>query len=517
MEEQEFSVSPVPFDSSDDDFNVEIVDLDADTATHAEWRALPLATRFVNWQASLTKKQIRKRGVTGMVLLIFFALLLMMQHTLLAFASSIVPSPPRFAEKLPVPLVVKPSLVIWPQRDGFACVDNDVWSPDNTQIAVVGYEQGCDQSKPIYEPTQIALYDAHSGLLLKKIQLGDVILRAFHRQFPASTGKLYIFHGDLLWSPRDPHQMALFFSLLLSTQASYPNSTLTEGVVLVNTVGHAPYVLLSRPPLATANSYPIYTEWDIQYGDVVNRTIYNYQNDAITPFVPALPAADSYSWGADGRLLPERLYGHETPSAPLIGPPGNADGGASFSMWRSGSVGLLAHSSYGLPYNQGAYLFISASAAWSPDGRYLIDTFETGGRLLVAGQRRLDKNMLATLHVDQLPLLPVHDAALQAVLKQLSPDVSTYMDQAAVSWSPNGRLLAVSHIIGQDEQPTSIYQCDTGYKIATLVWPDPYPSPGLSQSYVFSNPLNWSSDGSRFLSQNLAATAVIVWQLHMPR
>src|SRR5262249_48369503 len=144
--------------------------------------------------------------------------------------------------------------------------------------------------------------------------------------------------------------------------------------------------------------------------------------------IKLLPPAVAYHWGGNGALLPDTLLAHATgPAAsPLLpGPVGNPDGNTSFTIWQPGVARLMSLVDSSSVYPM--YTWSTDFAAWSPDGRYLIDSIGVSGLLQPPGQLFPSRKALVNAGMEQAPLLPIHDAALLVVVKRAT----------AIAWSPN--------------------------------------------------------------------------------
>ncbi len=142
-----------------DDSEVEIVDLDLQGETWSS-ASLLLASRFLIWQRTLNRRRVRLVTASGILFLVVLVLLLNM-HISIPISFSISPHNNNTAKYVTqAPLVnIKPSMVGFPRKDGFACVNNVAWSPDSKYIAFVGYQKDCAQGNQMYERGLVAVYD----------------------------------------------------------------------------------------------------------------------------------------------------------------------------------------------------------------------------------------------------------------------------------------------------------------------------------------------------------------------
>ncbi len=375
-----------------------------------------------------------------------------------------------------------------PRRDGIACLADAAWSPDSHFIAVLGY-QGCPQDS--YVPGLVDLYDAHSSQLLRQLHPDDAIVRGLSASLsplvrqavqkilpdsPVGGGLPVIDYEHVTWSP-DGQRLAFTFGIA----AQQPS---VHGVVLMDKDGGSVQVLLQQQPA----SGPLHTEWDLSRAlSIVFST--STSALALQPFPPAL----AYHWGANGTLVPEMpLSTLSLPAVPSSQPGsiGNPDGDASFTIWQPGSAHVISLEDTSRVSTM--YTWNTDFAAWSPDGRYLIDGIGLTGLLQPPGQLFPSHKALVALGLNQAPLLPIHDGALLMVVERAT----------ALAWSPDGRILAAytaGNII-------NLYDCVNGHKLASLLVQTKYPAPA-AQAII----MRWSSDGSHLLLSSVAWGLMSIW------
>jgi hypothetical protein len=483
-------------DQMPDDSSVEITDLELPAAASPKL-LLTIARHLLRWQHSLTHKQVR----LAMGVAIFLLISLVLFFNIEPIAQSLLNSPNRMNSSFvrqPMPVNIKPSLMLLPQRDGFACLEDTAWSLDSRYLAFIGYQKQCSLSNNLYEPGLISVYDAHVGKMIDHFQPDHTILMALHSQFPRLQGNPVIYYSHILWSPNSQSG----HSLILTFSASYLTSSAqvtVNGVLLANMHGTDRLVWLQLQN----DNFP-YVEWDLQSGQLVDTS-------GLAPVSTSLTGNTStvltYRWAADGSLIPqiEQIYGVQIGKTPF-GPVGNPDGDAAFTTWQSGQVGLTNKVGTGPLHIPGVYTWNSSFAALSPGGRYLVEAVYVEGRLQLPGQPAPSVQTLKDFHLEQTPVLEVHDTGFQHVLKTLASAPDNLSDQA-ISWHPDGHLLATydSGTVDLD-----LFNCVTGYQVASLQVP-------TSSTTALSGHLNWlhwSPDGRQVLLFDPQLGSVLLW--HVP-
>jgi hypothetical protein len=168
----------------------------------------------------------------------------------------------------------------------------------------------------------------------------------------------------------------------------------------------------------------------------------------------------------------------------------------------------------------GAYVLSSSFAVWSPDGRYLIPSAGIQARLPSADAPAPLPATLAALGLNNTPLLPVRDRALQLALDRLAalaPD-QRGTSPMLVAWSPEGRLLAVQLVPAEpndvphiSHHALFIYDCTTGKALVALT-PDDSNTPTEGPTFV-----RWSPNGARLmLFDNQMGTLTIFGRSKIP-
>ena len=480
-----------------DDSEVEIVDLDLPGETWSS-TSLLLASRFLVWQRTLNRRRVRLVTTSGILFLVALVLLLNM-HISIPISFLISPhnnNTAQYVAQAP-PVNIKPSMVGFPRKDGFACVNNVAWSPDSKYIAFVGYQKDCAQGNQMYERGLVAVYDALSGKQVRQLSPDDAILQAFHKQLPAAHDALVINYASILWSP-DGKNLALTFSLgfpLLTGPGKF------FGVMLIPDGSGNAQVLFH---FQKDSSLPV--EWDLKQHEAIN----NSPISSLQPFVSAGTAISpifTYRWGTNGALIPTlfRRYRLIILRSQLdesqFGSVGDPDGGRSFTIWQPGMSTLNTQNGGVSTDVPGIYTWNTLFVAWSPDGRYLLDGFFLEGRLQLLDQPLPSRQTLVDLHLQQLPVLKVRDMALQHLLLTLSASSSNIL----VSWHPDGFVLAAyNYQIGD----LDLFSCMTGYEIASLLLPSPFANFVLGGTTI----MRWSPDGSRLLLFDPQLGMTLIWQ-----
>jgi len=477
-----------------EDSEVEITDLDL-PADDGIIRSSLFAGHFLTWQRSLNRRRVRLAMSLGML---FLAALVILLNVHISIPSPVVPHNNSAAQyvAMPLPINIEPSMVILPQKDGFACVNDAAWSPDSKYIAFLGYLKDCASSG--YEAGLITVHDALSGNLVEQLSPDNAILHAFSRQFPAAHKAPVIYNGSILWSP-DGKDLALTFSLgfPFSMEAGF------NGVILIPN-GSANVRVLLR--FSQNISLPV--EWDLQQPQAPGSPSIS----SMSPYIAAgtaLSPAFAYGWGTNGALVPLRVHGHHIiiPRSRLgdsqLGRIGNPDGDRSFTIWQPGTSTLTTQAQYGITVVPAVYTWSTNFVVWSPDGRYLVDSFFLQGRLQLPGQPFSDPRTLSNLHMDQLPVLTVRDMALQHLLTTLNPAGLNVM----IAWHPEGFILAAYNSQTAD---VDLFDCVTGYEIASLRLPSPFATPTLAGTPL----MRWSPDGSRLFLFDPQLGMAMLWKVN---
>jgi len=348
-------------------------------------------------------------------------------------------------------------------QDGMACLVDAAWSPDAHFIAVLGYRQVCGQT--LGAPAVLNLYELHASPVLKRQLILDSALLG--RRFPLPSPSGHIGQGEalaamiaythVLWSP-DGHRLACTFFI----QAAPP----THGVVLMNSDGAVPQVLLTQQVLSS----PFSEEWQLS----PPRT-----HAFPRPRSLSVPAALAYHWGANGALTPDsRLADQTLPASSSVGPVGNPDGGPSFSIWQPGVLSTMWGGTSSPRGSRLSTTWKTSFAAWSPDGRSLVEGIDLSALLKPQEQVEASQRAGCLSHHALLP--PVREEVF----------LQGFFLEAALAWSPSGQAL-VAYTPGKG---IALYRCSDGYQLASFLLSAPD-----AASPAGSIALRWSNDGAHLL------------------
>ncbi len=479
---------PNPQESDGDDAQIEVSDLDPPRQSEV---LMPLwARRFVErWQSPGSRKPLRRVSNVGMALIIllliallsgnqFFSLLANQLRTGFGLFQQLRP-----AQSSPALLSLTSQQDRARGQDGIACLLDAQWSPRGDAIAVLGYENTCPTNHDA--PGVLNVYNARTGKLTAQWRLDDTILNiigaptiagqrlathgvlatsSFHTTSTASanTGNkslLPFSYGHVMWSP-DEQRFALSFVVYMQQQPF-------SGILIMNVNGRFSHLIFQSPGMN--QQMPI--EWNIATGQALGFT--------------SIPSAIAYHWQSNGSLVPSVPPSNRSQQpVPLAGPVGDPDGSALFTIWQPGITAFTSIAGY--------YAWSTSFSAWSPDGRYLIDSINLQGFYKPPASIVPNIQALAKLKVGHNRLLSPRKVALYELLEGFP----------LVSWRPDGRVLATYFSRGQ----IIFYNTRTGQALQTLKLP-----PGqhlLSGSLAL---LRWSPDGSHLLLSSPSYGLLNIW------
>lgn len=411
------------------------------------------------------------------------------------FRSTLFVQPPAHGSQRPN---IASRLVIVPASQNLRSPMDIAWTLQGDRIAVLGKLATSTSSGSSPTDSQVNIYDALSGKLMSQFKPGIPVITALNATpsfssvlVPGSTVNLLFRH--VLWSP-DGRRLALTFSG--NVQSDTPPSEVSfTGVLLCNAAGGQARVL-QRMVNSRVSAFAI---WDLDSGLVASSV------------VPS--SALSFRWDNEGALHSgSPLNASSLPPSVPQSPVGWPDGTSPFAIWQPAEVSLQVHDPYdpNRVVHPGIYVWTGEFAAWSPDGRYLLDLKFVTARFQPSNRPTPTKQVITSFGFAQAPLLPIRDAGLQALLDSLPVDATTD-SYAEVSWRPDGRFLAAQQIIGDaggapSQSAVAILDCATGQQVAKL-----FPSGQSALPDPASSILRWSLDGSRLLAYDHDLRTITIW------
>ncbi len=481
-------LDPTAQEPVNEDAQVELSDLDLPLSQRVPVPAW--ASRFMQrWQAPHTRQRLRKVSNASLALVIllviallsgnnFFSLLVnqvragfgLLQHT----------APRSNRSSL---LSVSTPLTPVHGQDGIACLLDSQWSPRGDAIAVLGYEYNCPNNHDV--PGILNVYNARTGKLTAQWQPDDTILTIMNAPTKGSHGTITLSvqatssfqtgnsgsanigntrllpfsYIHIMWSP-DEQQLALSFIVYMQQLPFF-------GILVMNVNGYYAHIIFQPPNLNQQT--PI--EWDLATGQALG-------------FTP-VPPATSYHWKADGSLVPDNpLSSLAQQPMSLLGPVGNPDGNAAFTIWQPGFTTFTTIAGY--------YGWSTTFSAWSPDGRYLIDDINLQGFYKPPASIIPDVQALSKLKLRHNRLLSPRNVAVFELLR----------DSPLISWRPDGRVLATYFARGM----VVFYDSLTGQSLQTILL--------LSNQHLLAGSLallRWSPDGSHLLLSNPSNGLINIW------
>ena len=377
----------------------------------------------------------------------------------------------------PAALVTGP--VVAP-RDGLSCLREVAWAPDARRLAALGVANTCPVSR--YEPAVVNVYDVAADRLVSRWRPDAAIFAALRLPRPAAgqVGPV-LYQHVLLWS-RDGRTLALTFFAEISIE---PRILSYDGVALLDVATGRERVLLNRE--GGRGFGQIVLEWDVAAGA---PAVLPYDLPPAGPLFN-LAAAPAYTWGGDGRLVPDAAAAGDARSA--TAPIGNPNGDAVVTQWQPGIVSLVTPAASGTGRPVGVSTWSATFAAWSPDGRYLIDGVTTGGRLELAGRPTPSAATLDALQISRFPVLAPRDVAMTRALEALG--AATEAGQTLwLAWRPDGRVLAAS----PDGDDVTFYETASGRVLGRV---RTAAADGL-EGGLPGGAMRWSPDGNWLVVRN---------------
>jgi hypothetical protein len=389
------------------------------------------------------------------------------------------------------------------------------WSPDGQTLAILGSFIAPDSAGE--SSSLVDTYDVATGRLIQALSPGAILLTAA-MQNPdtlrpvllatecasgAATTTYTLQFSQIFWSAHYG-RIALPFYLTPVEGSASPQSY--GGLLDMFEDGSYAWAML-QPVSQSVFSPNISLRWDL--------------TARVMTAIPTPTPALGYHWSADDTLVIDTPLSAQAPSSTTALGPVSDPSGAQLSIWQSGKVDYVTrpiNSNNQQLISPGAYLYQAGGfgpglAAWSPDGRYIVDPVATfTGRFEPPDIPAPSAQGLTDLGVAQAPLLPVRDAALQQALAALpnqSPD--TYPEML-LAWRPDGRVLAAQLAttygspISPEQHVVTLYDCATGRQLATLTPAAPSATPQKDPSY-----LSWSPDGTRLLAFDGVSGVGTLW------
>src|SRR5689334_1139238 len=229
-------------------------------------------------------------------------------------------------------------------RDGLNCLREVAWAPDARRLAALGVAGGCPVSR--YEPAVVNIYDVAAGRLISRWQPDAAIFAVLGLPAPAAgqVGPV-LYQHVLLWS-RDGRTLALTFFADISVE---PRILSYDGVALLDVATGRERVLLDRE--GGRGFGQIVLEWDLAAGA---PAVLPYELPPAGPLFN-LAAAPAYTWGGDGRLVPDATTAGD--AHPATAPIGNPNGDAVVTLWQPGIVSLIMPAARGTGRPVGIYIW----------------------------------------------------------------------------------------------------------------------------------------------------------------
>jgi hypothetical protein len=365
-------------------------------------------------------------------------------------------------------------------RDGLNCLREVAWAPDARRLAALGVANACPVSR--YEPALVNIYDVAADRLISRWRPDAAIFAALGLPVPAA-GQIgpVLYQHVLLWS-RDGRTLALTFFAEISVE---PRILSYDGVALLDVATGRERVLLDRE--GGRGFGQIVLEWDLAVGA---PAVLPYELPPAGPLFN-LAAAPAYTWGGDGRLVPDATTVGD--AHPATAPVGNPNGDAVVTPWQPGIVSLIMPAASGTGRPLGIYTWSATFAAWSPDGRYLIDGVTTGGRLELAGRPTPSAATLDMLQIGRFPMLAPRDVGMVWALDALG-GASEAGQALWLAWRPDGRVLAAS----PDGDDVTFYDTASGRMLARV---RTAAAEGL-EGGLPGGVMRWSPDGKWLVVRN---------------
>ena len=469
-----------PVEQTEEDFGIEITDLDKPNVPGGN-----LSSWFVGsllaWQRPENWRRLSLASIFCFPLIFVLIVLLSIGNGLYFLIAStfhpgidLLPVVKSQTSSNLVPRITSTAHYHIYQQDGLACLVDAQWSPNSALIAVLGYQHDCPKVNEL--PGILNIYMASNSKLIAQWQIDDSILNILNppatstgnavssfgtvpRSINDGEGRVIGFnYTSVLWSP-DGNRLAVSFMTSLEQQRMH-------GLLLMDVDGQHTQLLLQSQH--GVDKLPI--EWDLW-------------SRMAKPFQPIQPSLQ-FHWGTDGTLSSEMLLSYNSvPSISMAADVGSPER-ENFTIWQPGYTALTNMS--------GLSVWSTNFEAWSPDGRYIIDSISQAGLMKPRNRLVLDAQALKQMRISNMPLLPAHDVALLQVA----------ITSSVIAWRPDGRIMAAFNYY----DTVNLYDCVTGHKIASL--PLSFRNQSLAGNAAL---LRWSPNGTHLLLSSAWGGAISLW------
>lgn len=376
------------------------------------------------------------------------------------------------------------------------------WSPDGARLAAWGSSSTCEQGQPL----SVVLYDAHTGHQQRIINLADFF--AAHNLMATISA--------LTWSP-DGRALIAQADLAPSQRGD----SFRQALLVFPLNGDAPRL---SAPITPSQVAPV---------------LWNVSTVSASAVSAALPSALTYEWTAQGSIVPAQTFPQivssggapSSASSAFTGRPAPHNG---FSFWQNGQIAPIwpANPTGGVPDKSrppAAAQFTSSPILWSPDGQWL--SFAPHLQSVVAMRTPptppapADPLLCLALNLPascQPAVVPLPDAATAEVLRAVQrpvpfalPDGTALADYrgAALTWSPNGKLLATilppdqfSGVTTLARTTVTVFNATTAGALARLRYSCPLSGGGCS-----TRALSWSPSGQQLAALDSGADLAVLW------
>lgn len=393
-------------------------------------------------------------------------------------------------------------------HDDIGCPSDAAWSQGGTQIAVLGTTI-CAQAFSATNHVHINVYSAVTGKLQTQIDPDTVVQPAVRQAMGANRNFQFVSYEHVIWSQQGP------LAVTLSAQAfdcldpgSNPNNCnwWYSGVFLVDSVGGSIQLVLVQVVPEPTFAYHVLWDLTAKKASVTRNAVSGDQYS-----FSSLPPALSYGWAADGHLaVSASLPAHPDDTSAQAQAAAQPIGGSQAPLASIWQPGVLTYQ----PLGQGMPSTLAWNTdwrAWSPDNTHLLDAVSLQAILQPPGQPSLDTGALGNPLAAYLPILPVRDAGLQALISGLQSSAASSATSATVAWRPDGMMLAAQSAVpptGTHPNSVAVFSCTSGARLATLQLPVSTSPNGRAKA---SSLLQWAPDGTRLSLYDPYTRVLLVW------